>query len=281
MPVLSIEEIETLIANGKVRAISLDTSIFRKYGHNLQFRVLQSLGQFRGTSVKFVLSAIVVDEVTRQMSETIKESVAKVRAAVKSYEKALNLTSPPTLSKDVDLSVDPVENAKKLVAEFVSATACHVVPVEGQVSVAEVWERYIATKPPFASAKEKKSEFPDAFALVALEVWAGGSDTLLLAVSKDEGWREFANASARILYTDDVKQALALFNKDDNLVVTRVLKMMEDKKAPKLLQELESAVQSSLDDIDFMMRRRNRQRCSSCVLPRTQCLLWWNPMMRL
>lgn len=253
MPVLSIEEIEALIAKGKVRAITLDTSIFRQYGHNLQYRILRSLGQFSGTQVKFVLSAIVVDEVARQMSENIKEAVAKLRAAVKSFEKALNLPSSLTLSKDVDLSVDPAERARKLVSEFLSATACHAVPVEGQVSVAQVWQRYISTKPPFASAKEKKSEFPDAFALVALETWAKDNDTLILAVSKDGGWREFAETSEQILYIDDVKRGLALFNKADNLVVTRVLNMMRDKKASELLQELEGAVQSSLDDLDFII----------------------------
>ena len=54
MPILTEEELTAAIAAEEIGAITLDTSVFDKYGDDLRNKVLLSLKQFTGTSIKIV-----------------------------------------------------------------------------------------------------------------------------------------------------------------------------------------------------------------------------------
>ena len=67
--------------------------------------------------------------------------------------------------------------------------------VEGNVSHDEVIRRYFATEPPFSTKERKKSEFPDALALLSLERWATQNKSLVLLVSADGDWKKLVEQS--------------------------------------------------------------------------------------
>ena len=68
---------------------------------------------------------------------------------------------------------------------------------------------YFSSSPPFGVGK-KKSEFPDAIALLSLERWAKSNGKHILAVSGDKDWAAFAEKSEFIDIIAELGPAMAL-----------------------------------------------------------------------
>lgn len=87
MPILTEEEIKAKIADGSIFAISVDTSVFDRYGCNLDFAVLKKLGQFATGSTRVLLSEIVVNEVKGHVARDAEDSQRKLKKAIKEQGK--------------------------------------------------------------------------------------------------------------------------------------------------------------------------------------------------
>ncbi|MCA6115206.1 DUF4935 domain-containing protein [Bradyrhizobium sp. WSM 1738] len=72
--------------------------------------------------------------------------------------------------------------------------------------------RYFTIEPPFSRGELKKTEFPDALALLSLEAWASRHHTTVLLVSRDTDWQAFAAASKHLVVIADLSAALDCFN---------------------------------------------------------------------
>lgn len=80
------------------------------------------------------------------------------------------------------------------------------------MSICEVLDQYFSNKPPFSEVGKNKNEFPDAIILLAAERWAKQKNKLILAISKDKGWKSYCENSPKIHYEDDFAAGLASFN---------------------------------------------------------------------
>lgn len=161
--------------------------------------------------------------------------------------------------------------AEKMVQAFVDAVAAEVVEAEGRTSVAEILRRYFGGEPPFSGKKAKlaeaegskgeavksgagdkarkhdnggakKSEFPDAIALTALESWAEENDTQVLVFSRDGDWQAFATASDRLVCTPSLKEGLDLLHHTSKGVVERIFARILDGSADKLEDVIGDAI---------------------------------------
>ena len=56
MPQLDIDEIKSLISKNGIYALTLDTSVFDRYGNNLDHTALRALDQFKHGQIKVILS---------------------------------------------------------------------------------------------------------------------------------------------------------------------------------------------------------------------------------
>ena len=63
MPEKTSDEIKSLIANGEILAITMDTSVFDQFGCNLKYKALTSVEQFKGKDIQFVLTPVTMGEV--------------------------------------------------------------------------------------------------------------------------------------------------------------------------------------------------------------------------
>jgi len=81
------------------------------------------------------------------------------------------------------------------------------------VSVREILDRYFSAAPPFAETGKKKSEFPDAIALLAIDAWSENESINVLAIAKDGDWESYCENTSRIDYEEDLAKALAYFNR--------------------------------------------------------------------
>jgi hypothetical protein len=106
---------------------------------------------------------------------------------------------------------------------------------------------YFEPAAPFEASGDKKSEFPDAIALMSLEEWARSSGRTILAASADKGWKAFADRSDDIFIQGDLGGALQIVQDDTDTAATavnRLLRGMTDGE----LYELMASISDSLSD---------------------------------
>lgn len=238
------------IADGSILGLTVDTSIFDKYGCNLDFAVFRKIDQFRGTKIRFLLSEIVANEVKAHIGRDVAETRRALSTAFKKHRKRWKLANPDADPADLQADIDPKDEAQRQLDSFVQAVGAEIVPV-GELT-AEVLQRYFSVQPPFESNENKKYEFPDAFALLSLEAYAKRQGGLLLCVSGDKGWKDFIEQSNHLVFfVEDLDLALSPFNDSGRTVVERVLAMLRERTAPTVLEAIEGALQNRLDDTDF------------------------------
>lgn len=70
---------------------------------------------------------------------------------------------------------------------------------------------YFQGHPPFGGGKDKKHEFPDAASLLMLDYLAGEKRVQVVAVSKDAGWKAYAEHSENIYCVSSLQELAAMF----------------------------------------------------------------------
>ena len=249
MPAITDAELAAAVSAGEIGALTIDTSVFDRYGCNLTFKAFRSLDQFRGTESGVVFSEVVAGGVQRHIARDAAAATSKLRAALNQHRKAWRQPqSIDILGTVVGLGGDPTLLGQAMWSEFVTSIGAQIIPAEGFVSIGDVLARYFASKPPFSVKAAKKQEFPDALALLSLEAWAVARETIILAVSADNDWKAYAATSARLVCIDDITSALDHFNCEARFVATRIVAMLQEERAVELKQEIESAIELFLDD---------------------------------
>ncbi|MEP7351405.1 MAG: PIN domain-containing protein [Sphingorhabdus sp.] len=184
------------------------------YGCNLDYPLLGKLDQFKSGNTSIVLSEIVKNEVQAHIARDAAESQRALKSALSAHRKRWKLTNEDA-TPPVTLKIDgnPSEAAKEQFEVYAENIGAEIVAASNPADIPiEVLRRYFEVEPPFEAGDKKKHEFPDAFALVSLEAWAARHDTLLLCVSGDKGWRDFADKSPRLVWIQGLDGALSLFN---------------------------------------------------------------------
>ncbi|MDF1835009.1 MAG: PIN domain-containing protein, partial [Alteraurantiacibacter sp. bin_em_oilr2.035] len=129
---------------------------------------------------------------------------------------------------------------------FIEGTGAEVVPAN-LATVDGLLKAYFEPTVPFEASGDKKSEYPDAIALMSLEQWARSSGRTILAASPDKGWKAFADKSDHITVEGDLGGALEIVQDDTDAAVAKVnglLRRMTDGE----LGELMSSISDNLSD---------------------------------
>ncbi|NYF33816.1 PIN domain-containing protein [Sphingopyxis sp. JAI108] len=252
MPTWTEERLNSAIDEKEIGFITLDTNIFDQYGCNLDYSVFSGLDQFRDTHVSVVFSDIIAGEVQAHIAKDASEKAAALQIALNQYRKAWRRPEDgPALAPLVDLEQSSTDFAKGQWDAFIDAIGAEILEAEGRVSFNELLECYFAPHAPFAGKGDKKSEFPDAIALLALEDRARRAKRTLLAVSADGDWQRFAETSDHIVVVGNLPKALKQFNPGGRLHVQRLVAQLLRGKAPELSALIDSEIDSWLDECDF------------------------------
>jgi hypothetical protein len=250
---MSEDAIKDKIADGTIFAVSVDTAVFDRYSCNLDSKVLNKLSQFKDGPIKVMFSEIVVNEVKKHIARDAQESQRELDKSIKNQYKRWKISVdiaelPDTLA----LSGDPIKAAEKQFEDYRAIVGGEIVCASGKVDVSgELLRRYFATEPPFESGHQKKHEFPDGFALLSLESVAYSHQKLLLCVSPDNGWKNFAAQSSHLVCVNDLETALSYFNDSGRSVADQTMAMWKSETAPELDAEVEHAFESRLSGTDF------------------------------
>lgn len=252
MPEMKDDEIREAIAKGLIQGFAIDTAVFDRYGCNLHYAVLTSLDQFKGKSVRLLLSEIVRDEVTAHIARDTADTQRKLKDALNQHLKAWKLPKDAGDRTKLALDADPHGHAASQVKSYLEQVGANVVPaIEDATTAREALRRYFASEVPFEKKEAKKSEFPDAFALLSLDANARAQQSLTLCVSPDKGWQAFCAKSENLVCVADINTALAFFNSSGRKTAEDVMALWRDGKAPALAEEVERAFEYALDTVDF------------------------------
>jgi len=232
-------------------AIVLDTSTFDANGLRLEKGLLGKLGQFKKSPVEIILPDVIRGELKTHLERKIKE----VRS---SLEKSVNDAGSHILLEDGQLDsfvklipdASQVENlAEQRIKNFIEQTGAMEFECGKHVDITEILQKYFDNSPPFSETGKKKSEFPDAIALTALENWATANNKHVLTISKDGDWKKFSETSERITNIEELSDALALFNQPNApyAFLAKLEAALDAGTATSFIEGLEGGLSSALD----------------------------------
>jgi hypothetical protein len=201
-----------------------------------------------------VISEIVIRELTRFLKDEIKTARENIRRASKDALKhgVLSVELVEEIRNVIDTASAPEEAAKKRIRSFADATKMTIVQAN-QADIKELVRRYFEPSAPFEASGSKKSEFPDAIALLSLEAWAQPTGKKILAVSNDKGWVDFATSSAFIDVETDLAKALEIlqkFTEEAEEFIHTLLNKLDEGQYPNLFEELIDALSDAVGELD-------------------------------
>lgn len=224
-----------------VTFFSIDTDIIQSLGYKFKEGALFALRLQRPGWLRIKLTEVVQREVMAHRMEPVEQSIDELRSAL---AKAQRLSGHDmALVQKAILEMPLAKTASdRFVDEFngfLVQLGGSVLPLEGPDLARQMFTRYFAESAPFEARKEKKSEFPDAAALLVLEGYAQEQKTRGILISRDGGWSNFSKGSESLYCVKSLDEFVALFESTgDNadFVKSKVKVSLEDSESDLTLQ---------------------------------------------
>jgi hypothetical protein len=250
MPTRSVEEIRALIAQASIGGIAIDTSIFDRSGCNLESPIFVSVAELTPRHVTVLMPDIIAGEVRNHIVRDVRTAVDHARKSILMVEKSRGSARGAFAAAGdlLELDVDAGRHADARIRKFVELTKAEVLAATDWLDPAELLARYLEPRPPFEAAG-KKSEFPDAIALIELERWGAKREQFVLAVSDDNGWTAYAQDAAWVIVTKDLPAALALFQEAENELVERVAAHLRSDGDSDIAAMIGSSLERHVDNL--------------------------------
>lgn len=227
--------------------IFLDTSIFEANNFLESKRIQEIYKLAERGDIVVVLPKLTHDEIINRISKNIEEASQKFK---KYRDDTRILRNVPSLTK----KFEPFDN-QKTKDEFIDALndrfskSKFIIVDYPTLNIKEIFISYFEKKFPFGSAG-KKSEFPDAFALKSIELWAQEIKRKVFAFSKDNDMLGYKSEHLEIV--EDFESYLSNKIKEIEGVRHRKrLNQIDDiikNNSNSVKQEIINWVESQLDD---------------------------------
>lgn len=94
------------------------------------------------------------------------------------------------------------------------------------VSSNKIFKRYFSNEPPFS--QKKKSEFPDAFVLEAINLWCKKKNEKMYVISNDSDMKEYCKNNSNLDHLDTINQLFDLIVKKDDELSTHIVKIIDN-----------------------------------------------------
>jgi hypothetical protein len=235
-------------------AITIDNATFKGEGYRFYEGLLAQMRQFKESPVQVLQTDIVHNEAIKHIGQDVSRTRSSVEQALRSANKQLKIKPAAIDNARELLSVEgsEAEIAEARLEKYYEYIGADKIDSGEYADLPKLMEMYFATEAPFETGKDKKNEFPDAIALLALEGWAEENDVNIIAVSQDKGWKNYAEESARITLVSSLAEALEKFQ-PHNKVASIIAHIREDSLLDEdnhVLDEIEQAIINSIDGYD-------------------------------
>ena len=202
----------------ETRHIFIDTSIFIAANFHYQSSTFRQLVALASESYLFVhLTPVTVGEVKANIRERVEAAHRAVQKCKKEAMVLRHLPGDTYKGLFVDFAAGDVERSLVQKFEtFVSESRADVISLNG-APVDRVFSQYFSSSPPFGSG-QKKSEFPDAFALAALSEWCATKGKKIYVISKDGDMERVCEGNESLVFLDSLEKLLNLVATDDKIL---------------------------------------------------------------
>ncbi|SPJ33451.1 PIN domain-containing protein [Kushneria phyllosphaerae] len=198
-------------------AIFVDTSIFMKEGFRFGGPKLSLLKQFHDTPQHLLVVDVLCAELKRKFKQKVEESNDNLKSALNNAKKTFLSQEQYDFASSVVLTDDGLKSyCESVVDNFFEGCDSRNINVSDFVNVERVFSSYFEQTPPFAKGKKEK-EFPDAFALFAVDQWAEDNEVKVIVVSQDKDWQNYCTSSECLIAYQDLGDALNMIQSVDNV----------------------------------------------------------------
>lgn len=206
--------------------ITIDSSVLKNEGYKFDEGLLNQLTQFKDSPVKVVQSDVVHNEGKMHIAESIRSARGEIHKALRSVAKQLKVDEPRVnAAKELlDIPGTEADIAEDRLKAFYDRIGAEVVKSEDYIDFSRLMDMYFKVEAPFEAGRDKRAEFPDAIALLSLEKWAEENGFKMIAVSSDNGWKNYSLSSSVIKVVGSLSEAISLFQPHNqvNLIVARI-----------------------------------------------------------
>ncbi|WP_157642415.1 PIN domain-containing protein [Burkholderia ubonensis] len=251
------DDIRASILDGTIRAISVDTCIFDASGLRLEHGQLKQLESLAASGFRLVFSEMTLKELRRHLVKKTEEARSSLQ---KGLAEAVNYWALPEarrhqLYEEIVGNADFAGKAETRLAAFIERCNAERIGVRENLDVDKLIASYFEPKAPFEYTKDKKSEFPDAIALLSLESWATKEQTSILFVTKDHGCQTYCATAERLAAIDDLGAALTLVqerNAHTRQLTDLVAQRIEQGAYPNFVAQLTEHISENIHYFNFI-----------------------------
>lgn len=248
------------------RLVALDTQVFDSYNFNYNstvFRTLVELAQKE--NIRLLLTSVTLHEIrahitkrARLTSQAIKQTINdlkkkdfKPQGDTKKFRFPANsdlLNEFKTKVQELAPNFDQInQELLDQLESFLQETNFKIIEVD-RVSVVDIFNSYFSGTPPFGEGK-KKSEFPDAFALLALQKEAEDRNRIIYVVSGDSDWQKFCSSSEDLSWIGKLDELLeTIIRETDSDEVDECYELYRDKE-----DKIKGYIQKNFSDLNFLL----------------------------
>ncbi|MBU2240432.1 MAG: DUF4935 domain-containing protein [Gammaproteobacteria bacterium] len=236
-------------------AITIDNATFKSEGYRFYEGLLAQMRQFKESPVQVLQTDIVHNEAINHIAQEISKTRSSILQALRSANKQLKINLDVIDNAKALLSVNgsDVEIATERLEKFYEFIGAEKIDSGKYADLSTLIEMYFSTDAPFETGKDKKNEFPDAIALLALEGWAEENEINVIAVSQDKGWKNYAQDSDRITLVSSLAEALEKFQPHNKVasIIDHIREGSLLDDGNHVLEEIEQAIINSIDGYDI------------------------------
>lgn len=219
--------------------VFIDTSVFKANNYFSATSKINKLAELASKGrISIVLTSITKAEIIKHLTrdiENVRKSVKK-----KDNEVLRNIKGTDEYFSALD-EMDAEKTANELVKTFIQRIGAYVIGLEYCKDIEGIFRKYFKQEFPFSEKKQK--EFPDAFALAALEGYNHRSRYKMIVLSTDS---DMQNYESDELYAVDYKKYISEKMSED--VDLSALYTELSSNSERLKDELKNEIEEFLDD---------------------------------
>lgn len=236
----------------KTRHIFLDTEAYRTCGHNLYAQPMLTLKRYIDRGVFEVHTTdVTLSEVKSQLIKMERELISNANRQSRLLDRWNNRFKRDSRKFPVPALLKEPKNHSVAFEEFSYVLKHNWSAKEheaAELKVGPLLKAYFSKKPPFD--KEGSKEFPDAFALAALEAWCKRTSNRIYIISKDAAVQRAAEESRRFIGVTTLSELLNLYTQaQESGITNRLIEAFENKGLRKQIEQNLSANMSEVGAI--------------------------------
>lgn len=201
-------------------AVIVDTSVFCKEQLDfigLQNEILPSFFQMlEEKGIVLLTHPILLEETRKHIAESeVINKLSNLKMAMKKYRNMLPLIG--LSSENIERRIDELDLNRRLVSAFEKFYADAIVLPYPNAEI--VFSQYFSCRPPFSATGDKKSEFPDAFVILAVKQYLfTHPDIRVLVLTNDSDWQKSFADTQRVVLADSIGTGIRMMQSSEDIL---------------------------------------------------------------